>query len=47
MSQENVELVRSVYEMGDFFNAAPEQFDRAFRDYLDEQFELRMPPVPR
>ena len=44
MSQENVEVVRGLYEMGDFFNAAPEQFDRAFRDYLDEQFELRLPP---
>ena len=44
MAQENVEIVRGLYEMGDFFNAAPEQFDRAFRDYLDEQFELRLPP---
>jgi ketosteroid isomerase-like protein len=44
MSQENVEIVRALYEMGDFFNATPEQFDRAFRDYLDEQFEIRMPP---
>ncbi len=44
MSQENVELVRGVYEVGSFFNAAPEQFDRGFRDYLDEQFELRLPP---
>jgi ketosteroid isomerase-like protein len=44
MSGENVETVRGLYEMGDFFNAAPEQFDRAFRDYLDEQFELRLPP---
>jgi ketosteroid isomerase-like protein len=44
MSEENVEIVRALYEMGDFFNATPEQFDRAFRDYLDEQFELRLPP---
>ena len=44
MSGENVETVRGLYEMGDFFNAAPEQFDRAFSDYLDEQFELRLPP---
>jgi ketosteroid isomerase-like protein len=44
MSQENVEIVRELYEMGDFFNAGPEQFDRAFRDYLDEQLELRLPP---
>jgi len=44
MSDQNVELVRGVYEMGDFFNARPEQFDRAFRDYLNERFELRLPP---
>ena len=36
MSEENVEIVRQLYEMGDFFNATPEQVDRAFRDYLDE-----------
>jgi ketosteroid isomerase-like protein len=44
MSEENVEIVRGLYEIGDFFNATPEQVDRAFRDYLDEQIELRMPP---
>jgi ketosteroid isomerase-like protein len=44
MSQENVEIVRTLYELGgDPFNAAPGQGDRAFRDYLDEQFEVRLP----
>jgi len=43
MSQENVEIVRSLYEIGagDWFNVAPDQFDRAFRESIDEQFEAR------
>jgi ketosteroid isomerase-like protein len=44
MSQENVELVRGVYELGDLFRATPDQIDRAFREDLDEQFEFRLPP---
>jgi ketosteroid isomerase-like protein len=44
MSQENVELVRNLYALGDFLNPNPDEIDRALRDYLDEQFELRMPP---
>lgn len=43
MSAENVELVRAVYELGDFLNPTPEQLDRAFRDHLDIEFELRLP----
>jgi ketosteroid isomerase-like protein len=44
MSQENVEIVRTLYELGgDPFNAAPDQVDRVFHDHLDEQFEVRLP----
>ncbi len=45
MSQENVEVIRSLYEIGagDWFSVAPDQIDRAFRDYVDEQFEARLP----
>ena len=44
MSQENVEVIRNLYEIGgDPFSAAPDQIDRAFRDYLDEQLEIRLP----
>jgi ketosteroid isomerase-like protein len=44
MSRENVELVRNLYELGDFLNPNPDAIDQAFRDYLDEQFEARLPP---
>ena len=45
MSQENVEVIRSLYETRVTpFDAAPDQIDRIFRDYLDEQFEVRLPP---
>jgi ketosteroid isomerase-like protein len=44
MSQENVEMVRGLYALGDLFNPDPDGIDRAFRDYLDEQFETRLPP---
>jgi uncharacterized protein len=44
MSQENVEIVRNMYALGDFLNPNPGEIDQAFRDYLDEQFELRLPP---
>jgi ketosteroid isomerase-like protein len=45
MSQENVEVIRRLYETGVTpFDAAPDQIDRIFRDYLDEQFEVRLPP---
>ena len=46
MSQENVEVVRTLYEIGagDWFSAAPAEIDRAFREYVDEQFEARLPP---
>ena len=44
MSQANVELVRNLYELGDLLNPDPDEIDRAFRDYLDEQFEAHLPP---
>jgi ketosteroid isomerase-like protein len=44
MSEENVKLVRNLYALGDFLNPNPAEVDQAFRDYLDEQFELRLPP---
>ena len=44
MSEENVELVRGLYEMGDFLDATPELIDRAFREDLDEQFEFGFRP---
>ena len=44
MSQENVEIVRTLYGLrGDPLNVAPDQLDRVFRDHLDEQFEVRLP----
>jgi uncharacterized protein len=44
MSEENVELVRNLYALlMDFPNATPDQIDQAFRDYLDVQFEVRLP----
>ena len=39
-----MELVRSAYEFGDVLNPNPEEIDRAFREFLDEQFEMRLPP---
>jgi ketosteroid isomerase-like protein len=45
MSRENVEVIRRLYETGVTpFDAAPDQINRIFRDYLDEQFEVRLPP---
>jgi len=44
MSQENVDLVRNLYALGDLLNPNPDEIDRAFRDYLDEQFEAHLPP---
>jgi ketosteroid isomerase-like protein len=43
--QENVEVIRSLYEMGagDWFSLAPDEIDRAFREYVDEDFEARLP----
>jgi ketosteroid isomerase-like protein len=45
MSQENVALVSSLYEIGagDWFKVAPDQFDQAFRESIDEHFEARLP----
>ena len=45
MSQENVEIVRNLYEAveGDWFNAAPDQIDLVFSEYIEEQFEARLP----
>ena len=44
MSRENMELVRAAYELADLLNPSPDQIDRAFREFLDEQFEMRLPP---
>jgi ketosteroid isomerase-like protein len=50
MSEENVEVIRSVYGefgelgAGDPLRAAPDQIDRVFRHYLDDQFEAHLPP---
>jgi ketosteroid isomerase-like protein len=49
MSPENVELVKGVYELlpiGGILNHTPDQIDQAFRDYLDGQFEFRLPDYP-
>jgi hypothetical protein len=43
MSEENVDLVRNMYALWDL-DATPELIDQAFREYLDEHFELRLPP---
>ena len=44
MSEENVEIVRRLYAEGDLLKATTEQIDRVFRELLDEQFELHLPP---
>src|SRR5512144_3004176 len=49
MSEENVELIRSLYTeidaMGDDPSSVPpDVIDRVFRDYYDEHFEARFPP---
>jgi ketosteroid isomerase-like protein len=43
MSQDNVDLVRTVYGWN-LLTATAEQIDRGFRDYVDDQFEFRLPP---
>jgi ketosteroid isomerase-like protein len=47
VSRENVELVRRAYEwIPDLGNVDPDEearLDRVFRDYLDENFEFRLP----
>jgi ketosteroid isomerase-like protein len=42
MSQENVELVRGLYDL-DVFGASSAELDLVFRDYADERFQLRLP----
>jgi ketosteroid isomerase-like protein len=44
VSQENVDLVRKVYAPGDFLSMSAAHIDTAFRDYLDDRFEFRLPP---
>src|SRR5829696_6871941 len=46
MSQENVELARRLYEeaAADFLHATGDQIDDAFREFLHDQFEFRLPP---
>ena len=43
MSEENVELVRRLYAVGDLLDATSEQFDRVFREDLAEDFEFHLP----
>jgi ketosteroid isomerase-like protein len=43
MSEENIDLVQNMYALWDL-DATPELIDQAFREYLDEHFELRLPP---
>jgi ketosteroid isomerase-like protein len=44
MSQENISLVRDLTEaVSSVLGPDPEVFDRAFRDYADERFELHLP----
>jgi ketosteroid isomerase-like protein len=43
MSKESIELVQRLYAIGDLLDASPEQFDRAFREDLDEDFEFHLP----
>ena len=43
MSAEHIELVKRLYREGDLLRATPEQFDRLFRESLDENFEFRLP----
>jgi ketosteroid isomerase-like protein len=44
MSEQNVELVRNLAALGGPLSLTPDQIDGAFREYLDEEFELRLPP---
>jgi ketosteroid isomerase-like protein len=44
ISQQNVDLIRNLYALGDFLSITPEQVDDVFRDYLDAEFEVRLPP---
>jgi ketosteroid isomerase-like protein len=44
MSQENMDLIRNAYNAGDLLNLSREEIERAFRDYFDEHFEVRLPP---
>ena len=45
MSRENVELVESAYGLiRPGLQTAPDQVDRLFRDHLDAQFEVHLPP---
>ncbi|MFL5820876.1 MAG: nuclear transport factor 2 family protein [Solirubrobacteraceae bacterium] len=44
MSRENVEIVRRIYGLGSDLLNDSDAVDRAFRDYLDESFELHTPP---
>ena len=44
ISQQNVDLIRNLYDLGDFLSITPDQVDDVFRDYLDAEFEVRLPP---
>jgi hypothetical protein len=42
ISQQNVDLIRNLYDLGDFLSITPDQVDDVFRDYLDAEFEVRL-----
>ena len=45
MSEQNVELARRLYELvPSLLDPAAEVVDRAFRDHVDDRFELHVPP---
>jgi ketosteroid isomerase-like protein len=43
MSDESIELVQRLYAVGDLLSATPEQLDQAFSQYMDPDFEFRLP----
>jgi ketosteroid isomerase-like protein len=45
VSQENVQLIRGLYELvPHILDADAQLLDRAFRDSIDDDFELQLPP---
>jgi uncharacterized protein len=43
MSDESIELVQRLYAVGDLLRTTPEQIDQAFSQYMDADFEFRLP----
>jgi ketosteroid isomerase-like protein len=44
MSQENVAIVRRLYMESPLFEVTDEQIDSMFGEYVDEGFEIHLPP---